>query len=77
MLDRGAMALSTVCEHHVCGALAVGVDDVPPQRVLNLQRVYSHGRPLTYPRIKIPTVRAHRSRANIPTVVQERPDKVQ
>ena len=40
VLDRVSIALSIACEHCVCGALAVGVDHVPPPRVLRLLQVY-------------------------------------
>ena len=39
VLDRGALPLSIGVWSHVGGALAVGVDDVPPRRVLHLLRV--------------------------------------
>ena len=43
VLDGVSIALSIACEHCVCGALAVGVDHVPPQRVLRLLAVYMYG----------------------------------
>ena len=38
-LDRTAQRYTQLFEHHVCDAVAFGVDDVPPQRVVRLRLI--------------------------------------
>ena len=53
------------------------MDPTVPRTQLCAQINYSNVRALRSPDIKIPTVRVHSTESKIPTVVQERPDKVQ